>query len=544
MLPLAPDYYRRNFRFLIDFVQRYRAHLIDPELADFLSRFEALTPRAQCLYVRLLTRKGTGFRSDKLRYEEIGDPLPHLRVLEEAEMVMLDAEVPVTELGRLLLLGELRALPALRPYLEGRPSKGALLANLQESELTPQPFSAWWPDAPFQLVFQKQEALVERLQLLFFGNLHQSLSEFVVATLAHVRYPEVPLTPTSFPFQHADSVIRYQERERLAQSWATGEIDGTEWAARLRVPDTEAKLERQRQRHAFTLARQYEREGEEEIALSLYQGCQYGEARERRLRLYFARGDHARALSTALAMQALPQSEQERVVARRFLGRLARHLWIPKAKADSPRPDTEHRTLQWHGPVEEAVSEALRGEGAQVWHTENALINGVAGLLLWPVIHAPITGAFVQPFQHRPLDLYHPDFLPRRRTQLDNELALWRSYSPERFEASLLVRYQKYQGIRCALVQWNRLPEAALKAAIPRLSPTQWLQLVAYLMGDLKARRSGQPDLLAVNEDGLALIEVKGPGDTLRDHQQRWLTELSRIGVNSRLLWVRRAEHK
>ncbi len=45
MLPLAPDYYRRNFRFLIDFVQRYRGHLIDAELADFLGRFEGLTPQ-------------------------------------------------------------------------------------------------------------------------------------------------------------------------------------------------------------------------------------------------------------------------------------------------------------------------------------------------------------------------------------------------------------------------------------------------------------------------------------------------------------------
>lgn len=540
MLPLAPDYYRRNFRFLIDFVQRYRGHLIDAELADFLGRFEGLTPQAQCLYVRLLTRKGTAFRSDKLHYEEIGDPAGPLGQLAERGLVTPDPVVPVAELGRLLVLEELRALTVLQPLVEGRPAKGTLMALLAEQAPDPRPFSQWWPKAPFQLVTQEQADRVERLQLLFFGNLHQSLTEFVVATLAHVRYPDVPLTPTSFPFQNADSVIRYQQRERLSQAWAEGTLSHTDWAVALRTPEREAKLERQRQRHAFTLARQYEREGKPDAALLLYRDCHYGEARERRLRLHFADGDYPRALATALAMDALPQSEQERVVAERFLGRLARHIPVARRKRHRPVPETEHRTLNWQGAVEAAVSEALQQEGARVWHTENALINGVAGLLLWPVIHAPISGAFVQPFQHRPLDLYHPDFLTRRRAALDKELAKWRALSVSKFKARLLARYRQYQWIRCALVHWSRLPEAALEAALPRLTTHQWLQLVQYLMADLKTRRSGQPDLLVVEGDSLCLIEVKGPGDALRDHQQRWLAELSRIGVPNRLLWVGR----
>ncbi|MBY6188165.1 VRR-NUC domain-containing protein [Marinobacter hydrocarbonoclasticus] len=542
MLPLAPDYYRRNFLFLIDFVRRHRGHLIDAELADFLARFEGLPHPAQALYVRMLTRKGSLFRSDKLIYDEIGEPTPALSALTEAALVQRDPPLGIATLGALLRQSELNTLPVAQPHRRDRPNKGTLLNRLAEQTLPDQPLSLWWPEAPFTLIGQADEEPVERLQLLFFGNLHQSLSEFVVASLAHIRYPDVPLTPEAFPFQSAESVRRYQRREQRAQAWEQGELASAEWADSLGQPDAEAKLERQRQRHAFTLARQYEREGEESRALSLYQGCYFGEARERRLRLLYARQAYREALAVALSMRAQPDSEQERVVAERFLSRLSRHLWTGKPAEMAAPPQRREMSLSWEGDVESAVAEAFRASGGRAWHTENALINGVAGLLLWPVIHAPVSGAFVQPFQHRPLDLYHPDFLPRRRNRLEQELVRWRALSRPAFVRELVARYRQYQGTRCALVNWKQLPEEAFVEAVSALTPGQWLGLTRYLMADLRTRRSGQPDLLVVTSAGISLVEVKGPGDSLRDHQRRWLAELSRLSIDNCVLWVSRAD--
>ncbi|MBY6018849.1 VRR-NUC domain-containing protein [Halomonas denitrificans] len=542
MLPLAPDYYRRNFRFLIDFVRRHRGHLVDEALAGFIDRFEGLPAPAQCLFVRLLTRKGEWFRSDQLNYQEVGPIEPALQALAEANLVQLDPLIDIGALARLLRHGELKTLPQVQPMLASHRTKASLVNALVAQEWDSAPLTRWWPDAPFQLLAQGEAILVERLQLLFFANLHQSMSEFVVASLAHVRYPEVPLSPESFPFASADVVAQYQARERTARAWESGELDHDAWGRQLRDRQLDARLERQRQRHAFVLARQLEREAHFEPALALYRHCHYGEARERRLRLHFARGDHSAALSTALAMQAKPQSEQERVVAGRFLARLARQMPMPRLNTARPKLSEDLTELAWEGAVEEAVVAELRVRGQQAWHTENALLNGVAGLLLWPVIHAPLRGAFVQPFQHRPLDLYHTDFLSRRRELLAREWRYWRQRNRAEFTAGLLARYRTYQGIRCALVNWARLPAEALEAALPTLAPQQWLQLVDYLMADLPQRRSGQPDLMVVEKGALTLVEVKGPGDSLRDHQRRWLAELDRLGVTSRVLWVNKID--
>ncbi|MEX5365315.1 hypothetical protein WCE03_26350, partial [Pseudomonas guariconensis] len=51
--------------------------------------------------------------------------------------------------------------------------------------------------------------LCERLRLLFFGNLHQGWSEFVLADLGVVQYEAVPFESSSRAFQARADVDRY-----------------------------------------------------------------------------------------------------------------------------------------------------------------------------------------------------------------------------------------------------------------------------------------------------------------------------------------------
>lgn len=72
--------------------------------------------------------------------------------------------------------------------------------------------------------------------------------------------------------------------------------------------------------------------------------------------------------------------------------------------------------------VELAVKSYFEDQGWTVFYMENALLNGLLGLTLWPAIFAPIEGAFINPYQHRPLDLYHADFVSKRQVLIDKAL--------------------------------------------------------------------------------------------------------------------------
>ena len=70
---LPEDYYLDNFHYLLDFVSNNYIHLLSAEEQDFCERFRSLNIGARRLYVRLTNRKGSYFRCDKIKYEEIPD---------------------------------------------------------------------------------------------------------------------------------------------------------------------------------------------------------------------------------------------------------------------------------------------------------------------------------------------------------------------------------------------------------------------------------------------------------------------------------------
>ena len=67
-IELSPHYYRDNFLRLCDTVEaQYEDILTNAERA-VLTCFRQLEFKAQCLYVRLVSRTGPWFRESKLKY--------------------------------------------------------------------------------------------------------------------------------------------------------------------------------------------------------------------------------------------------------------------------------------------------------------------------------------------------------------------------------------------------------------------------------------------------------------------------------------------
>ena len=57
---LAPDYYLHNFRFMVDWVWNRYADLLTAQEQEFIQAFHQINHDAQCLLVRLSSRKEIG----------------------------------------------------------------------------------------------------------------------------------------------------------------------------------------------------------------------------------------------------------------------------------------------------------------------------------------------------------------------------------------------------------------------------------------------------------------------------------------------------
>ena len=153
---------------------------------------------------------------------------------------------------------------------------------------------------------------------------------------------------------------------------------------------------------------------------------------------------------------------------------------------------------------------------------ENSLFNAVLGLLFWDVIFAPVNGAFFNPFQHRPSDLYDHDFLKKRQ---DIVRSVWSSIGSNNDIWEIVSkRWSEKHGLMNPLVQWQALEPELIKLALERIEHHHWLAIFDRILGDLRNNRAGFPDLVFFPaEGGYQLIEVKGPGDSLQKNQQRWM---------------------
>src|SRR6187551_675350 len=107
---LAPDYYLTNFRFLLDWVWERYADLLTANEQGFIQSFKQLDHDAQCLLVRLSSRKGPLFRRDKLNYSEIKSIDIAAQQLVEAKLLQTDTLIGLDMLTSTLTKPELLAL--------------------------------------------------------------------------------------------------------------------------------------------------------------------------------------------------------------------------------------------------------------------------------------------------------------------------------------------------------------------------------------------------------------------------------------------------
>lgn len=526
---IKPFYYLDNFLHALLWVQARYSDLLSENECDFIQRFQHTARPSQALLVRMIMRKGEHFRASKLEYAEIGDPRAVVAPLLAAGWVRDDALLHLPTLFAVLRKNEIQQVFTDAPRTL---NKAALLESLNSPEPAARCFSQWCPHLTDPLYSLTINPLCERLRLLFFGNLGQTWSEFVLADLGIFRYEQVPILPESRGFRSRAEVDQYLHLRACRDAFEAGLSIADILAQLGEFHSDNPYLVSRHGRLLFTLARQLEREDQLASAAALYQRCDYPGARQRHIRVLEKQADYASAHALASVAAQAPESDSELQLVERALHRLTRKVGQP-ARQRQREPAAGRIDLLLHpapGSVEQRVREHLHSPDAPVYYVENGLINSLFGLLCWEAIFAPVPGAFFHPFQTGPVDLHEPRFRERRAELFD---ACFAQLASGEYQQVIRRTWQAKRGIQSPFVFWGMLDQTLLDQALHCL-PAAHLQIwFERLLADIRANRSGMPDLIQFwpEEQRYRMIEVKGPGDRLQDNQRRWLAVCAEHGM-------------
>ena len=546
---LAPHYYLDNFVRLCRAVEARYGDLFTGDERAVLECFHNLSCESQCLYVRLISRTGPWFREGKLQYREIGSLDTPIDELLETNMAMLAEDLDAEELSSLFTRAELQSAFTEQLPNDKYGSKAELVEAIEALDLTAAALQKNLARSERGRIFTPLHfECIELLQLLFFGNRHQSLTEFVLEDIGVTRYFPYSLNREERLFKDRVAVEEYQ----LCAVFADEHYEALaleDWDALPRLGRRLAKLNVKHgsslhRYHSLCnrLARDLERMEEFGIALSLYRHSQRHPARERQARILEKRGDWKKAKGLCLQIIEAPWCEAEQEAAERILARVERKLGGSAATRRRDRFNTCALSIpRGDCSVERLAAQSLSQDWHTVHYVENRLMNTLFGLAFWEQIFMPFPGVFHHPYQGGPADMFEQGFREQRTAAIDARVDALRNGN---LSVLLPQAYRRYQPNFCHWTDWRHINEQMVRESCQLIPNAHLVAIFERLLFDPRENRSGFPDLIALGKQpgDYRLIEVKGPGDALQDGQKRWLRYFERQGIPAEVLWVKWAD--
>ena len=528
---LPTGYYLDNFSYVLDYVSSQYVDLLTPEELAYRETFHGLNLDARRLYVRMCSRRGPLFRDDKLVYNEIDTPAA-VATLLDAGYADEAGDVDATAL---------LALPT-RPELAGLAGSAAT-RSMNRAQLvdclSERPVEQLRENLPFRVLRPLHLEMLQTYRLLFFGNLHQDFTEFVLHDLGISPFEPYEIHPEDRLFDQREildlTLALHGVAESAAEAIDANDLDAMLAAAALVIDYPDPGLQRRAGKIRNRIARQLERLDMADEALALYARTLVAPSRERRARLLHKQGQTEDAIGWCRDILARPEDEAEYEFAAGFARRiLAKDNPVRDSFPDLRLLKFESREIVVQPSEEYRVEELARqwfeGQGNSAWYVENSLFSGLFGLAFWDIIFAARKGVFFNPFQRGPADLFEPEFRIANQARIHQRLA--ELAEPACLRHRVLATFNAKYGFANWLVNWHWLSEALLEQAIERIPATDVLAVFRRLLRDLKRNRAGFPDLVVFPADGGYLLsEIKGPGDTLQDNQKRWLRYFAETGI-------------
>jgi len=561
---LPVGYYVGNFLAILDFVDSHYDDVLTLDEKTFSRTFRSLSLDARRLYVRLMSRKGPLFRSDTLVYNEIDDIEGAAEEL--VQKGFLEVNGPWELEHELVLLRKPEVLKLISCCAQSShpvPSTTALKA-LRRDQLVELAMAI--PNQHevrdylrglFHLYRPLKEREILIYRLLFFGNLYQDLTEFVVTDLGHVRYESYKIRKKDRLFrsrevlEHTFRLIELNDAfYQTVEGRSVNEIDANallsliEYLPEQGAVEENPGLRRMRDNLINGVARHLERIGNHGQALHLYRLAALPPSRERQVRILERQGTTEEALELCRKIMSDPWEETELEFAERYIRKLSRKLGLPVVKVESVEMPTENLELV-HNPlvsIEEAVLRYFQEQGFSGYHAENVLWVGLFGLAFWDIVFLSLPGTFFNRYQRGPRDLFRPEFRRRRAKLIEERLN--HIESSQSWLNEILDLYDRKRGIANDLVHWKFLSRELLEQSVNLVPRRHLVAIFDKLSQNPGANKSGFPDLILFaaprrrTATRYELIEVKGPGDQLQINQKRWLKYFAKNGIPYRIIRV------
>ena len=549
-IELAPRYYLSNFQSLCTAVASQYDDLLTSSEKTFLADFASLTEPARCLYVRLISRRGPWFRDNRLAYTEIGALSGPIDELLAEGFLAQAQELSVEDIGKLYTREELQVIYGEELLVNAKPaSKAALQSAI---------VALGWSDEQHlerlstvlndRIVAPQGVDAVALLQLLFFGNRRQSLTDFVLSDLGVARYFPYSLERSLRLFPSREAIEDYQLCGEFADAyWLYQELDASErdsvFLEELGEILCEMNFVHESSRKRWwrlcnRVARDLERLEQSTLAHRLYGCSELHPARERALRVLEQMECWQEAQLLIDSIKTSPWCEAERDALRRMEPRLLRKMGEPVAKRTRETfAEVRLSVPRVSSSVESAVAEQLSAQWREVHYVENTLMCGLFGLAFWEQIFAPVPGAFNNAFQSVPADMYEQDFFRRRQESLEQRMQeLERGPLTE----LLCAAYTTHEGYQNRWVSWRYLSRDLVATATTCIPPRHLLSIWRRMLFDPGENRRGFPDLIAFGDEpgDYLMLEVKGPGDALQESQKRWLRHFQSERIPAQVGWV------
>ena len=539
---LPVGYYRDNFLALLDFVREQYADILTAEETAYADRFIDLTLDAQRLYVRLVSRRGPLFRSDKLHYAEILDLPSAARELLAGNFVDHGKDEDDSVILALLTKADLVALIGDKTTAIGTLPRSDLLDRVNTAAVDIR------PQLHFEIYRPLMMEYLRLYRLLFFGNLSQDLTQFVLTDLGLLNYEKYVISADARLFKLREVVDKTLLLHELNES-SHAAVEQNDREALLEIvallPDSEQEttLIRRKNRILNRIGRQLERQQDYPNALLVYAQSSAPPARERSARILRKLALLPQSYALCQSIQGDPADEAELEFATRFMPGLQKKIGLEVSEGLSPVLLDDNNSFLVSLPHDEAVrvEESVRtyydNHASRCYYVENHLFLGLFGLAFWDIIFMSVKGAFFNRYQSSPTDLYTPAFQFARQTAITDRLAEMKN--SDRWLDVLHETYAEKLGVANRFVHWRVLSEEILQLSLQRIPASHLAHVFERLLWDLRNNRSGFPDLVLFPDCGsYQLLEVKGPGDRLQDNQKRWIRAFERFGIPYRVVNV------
>lgn len=539
---LPTGYYLDNFNYLLDYVEPHYADLLTEEESCYRIKFQCLSQDAQRLYVRLYGRRGPYFRMDKLRYDEIDDLRAASTELLKGEFLTIPDEPEIFVLLSLLTKPELlNAFPEIDRRLLRRDVETFIFDRYSSTEIKNK--------LDLDFVALAGLELMTTYRLLFFGNLHQDFSEFILRDLGLTPFEDYKMDPSARYFDDRAildaTLVSYALDDRCFEILEQKNLNSLRafTDSYLQIQNwSESRLQSRFDRTCNRVAREYERYKKDDLALSLYQRNEEAPSRERQARIYAKRNEVKASASICKCIYLSPKTESEKEFSHNFARRLNKKHdlaldWLPPVVNDEFTVIEIEIDKDENVSVEMLTATWFESRGDQSWYVENTLIPGIFGLYFWDIIFLSIKGVFFNPFQRGPADLFSLDFCQSRLELIQQRLDLL--LVDEKFQSTILNIFSEKIPRANYFVSWNWLDLELLKLALDRIPRDHFHKLFKRLLSDLRHNCSGLPDLVVFPKaGGYFFSEVKGPGDRLQESQKRWFRFFSESEIPASIVNV------